>query len=93
VKGVDGDRILVGDPTFGLQIYTRADFEAAWNGVVLAVREAPAGWPAPAYNRRAEWLPWAVAPLDMAEGPVSPSDLTREFRELYQITEHLEPTP
>ena len=93
VKGIEGDRVLIGDPTFGLQTYTRADFEAAWNGVVLAIRETPAGWPAPAYNRRAEWLPWATAPLDMAQGPVSPSDLTREFREIYQITEVVDGTP
>ncbi|MGD9814038.1 MAG: C39 family peptidase [Hyphomonadaceae bacterium] len=86
VKGIDGDRVLVGDPTFGLQTYTRAEFQAVWNGVVLAVRSAPDGWPAPAYNRAEEWRPWAVAPLDMARGPVSPADLTREFREIYQIT-------
>ncbi len=86
VKGVEGDRVLVGDPTFGLQTYTRAEFEQVWNGVVLAIRETPEGWPAPAYNRAAEWSPWAVAPLDDVRGPVSPSDLTREFRELYQIT-------
>lgn len=86
VKGVDAERVLVGDPTFGLQIYTREEFMQVWNGVVLAVREAPEGWPAPAYNRAAEWRPWAVAPLDDVRGPVSPADLTREFREMYQIT-------
>lgn len=86
IKGVDADRVLVGDPTFGLQIYTREEFQEVWNGVVLAVRQAPEGWPEPAYNRAAEWRPWAVAPLGDVRGPVSPSDLTREFRELYQIT-------
>jgi len=86
IKGVSATHVLVGDPTFGLQTYTRADFEAVWNGVVLAVREAPAGWPAPAYDEADEWRPWVVAPLGDARGPVSPADLTREFRELYQIT-------
>src|SRR5690606_11780520 len=37
VKGVSDTEVLVGDPTFGLQRYTRAEFEAVWNGVVLAV--------------------------------------------------------
>jgi hypothetical protein len=93
VKGVDAERVLVGDPTFGLTIYAREEFAEIWNGVVLAIREPPEGWPAPAYNRAAEWRPWAVAPLDDARGPVSPSDLTREFREIYQITPEAPPIP
>jgi predicted double-glycine peptidase len=86
IKGISADRVLVGDPTFGLQSYTRAEFEAVWNGVVLAVRQAPEGWPAPAYNRTEEWRPWSRAPLNMAQQPISPTDLTLGFRELYQIT-------
>lgn len=90
VKGIEGDRVLVGDPTFGLQTYSREEFAAMWNGVVLAVRQAPQGWPAPAYNEAAEWRPWAVAPLGDAQGPVSPTDFLREFDELYQITDRVD---
>lgn len=86
VKGVVGDRVLVGDPTFGLQTYSRADFLAVWNGVVLAVRHAPEGSQAPVFNNPDEWRPWAVAPLSSVPQPVSPSDLLRELPELYQIT-------
>lgn len=86
VKGISADRVLVGDPTFGLQTYTRAEFEEVWNGVVLAIRRLPDGTTAPAFNREEEWRPWVVAPLDMAQGPVSPSDLMRNMPELYQIT-------
>ncbi|MEQ1809223.1 MAG: C39 family peptidase [Terricaulis sp.] len=86
VKGISADRVLVGDPTFGLQSFTRAEFEAVWNGVVLAVRQTPVGWPAPAYNRAEEWRPWSRAPLNMAQQPISATDLTLGFRELYQIT-------
>jgi len=86
IKGVDENRVLVGDPTFGLQTYTREEFASVWNGVVLAIRTPPANWPEPAYNRAAEWRPWALAPLDQARGPVSTIDLTLSFRELYQIT-------
>ena len=86
VKGVSADRVLVGDPTFGLQTYTRAEFEAVWNGVVLAIRRPPAGAAPPAYNRAEEWRPWAVAPLGEARGPISPTDLMLSMRELYQLT-------
>jgi uncharacterized protein len=86
VKGITADRVLVGDPTFGLQTYTRAEFEAVWNGVVLAIRRLPDGSTPPAFNREEEWRPWVVAPLDAALGPVSPSDLMRNMPELYQLT-------
>ena len=86
VKGITADSVLVGDPTFGLQTYTRAEFEAVWNGVVLAIRRLPDGVAAPAYNLAEEWRPWAVAPLGAANGPVSPTDLMLSMRELYQIT-------
>lgn len=93
VKGISADRVLVGDPTFGLQTYTRAEFEEIWNGVVLAIRQTPEGWPAPAYNRAEEWRPWSRAPLNMAQQPISATDLTLSFRELYQITPVTPPVP
>jgi predicted double-glycine peptidase len=86
VKGVSATHVLVGDPTFGLQTYTRADFEAVWNGVVLAVRQTPEDVAPPAYNRQEEWRPWSTAPLGAAQGPVSPAELMLSTRELYQIT-------
>jgi predicted double-glycine peptidase len=86
VKGIRDGRVLVGDPTFGIQTYSREEFEAMWNGVVLAVRQAPDGAETPSFNRAEEWRPWARAPLSEARGPVSPSDLLREMPEIYQIT-------
>ncbi|MGQ0532383.1 MAG: C39 family peptidase [Caulobacteraceae bacterium] len=85
VKGISRERVLVGDPTFGVQTYSREEFQEIWNGVVLAIRRPPPGWPAPAYNRAEEWRPWSVAPLSDARGPISPADLTVSFGELYQI--------
>lgn len=90
VKGVDAERVLVGDPTFGLMTYSREEFMEIWNGVVLAIRQTPEGWPEPAYNRAAEWRPWAVAPVGQAQGPVSPTDLMLSMPELYQITPRIE---
>jgi uncharacterized protein len=86
VKGISADSVLVGDPTFGLQTYTRAEFEAVWNGVVLAIRNPPEGAAAPVFNRADEWRPWSAPPLDDARGTLSPTDLTLGMRELYQIT-------
>jgi predicted double-glycine peptidase len=86
VKGIEGDRVLIGDPTFGIQTYSRAEFQEMWNGVVLAVRRAPADSAAPTFNSAEEWRPWAVAPVSDVRGPASPSDLLRELPEIYQIS-------
>lgn len=93
VKGVTDTHVLVGDPTFGLQTYTRADFEAVWNGVVLAIRQTPDGMEAPIYNADNEWQPWSRAPLGDAQGPVAPSTLFLSARELYQVTPLTPPVP
>ena len=85
VKGVSADRVLVGDPTFGLQTYTRAEFQEVWNGVVLAIRRPPEGAAAPIYNSSDEWRPWSRAPLNMAQGPAPQTDLLLSVSELYQI--------
>lgn len=53
VKGVTRDRVLVGDPAFGLKRYARADFEKIWNGVLFVPR--PANGAEAAFNRVAEW--------------------------------------
>lgn len=53
VKGVVGDRVLVGDPALGLKSYRRADFEKMWNGVFFVPR--PGDGANGAFNRLAEW--------------------------------------
>lgn len=86
VKGVSSSSVLVGDPTFGLQTYSRADFQAVWNGVVLAIRHVPDGAPQASFDREDEWRPWSTAPMQDAAGPVSPALLALSMPELYQIT-------
>lgn len=39
VKGIEDDKVLIGDPAVGTTIVTRQDFAALWNGAVLAARE------------------------------------------------------
>jgi len=83
IKGVRGDRVLVGDPALGLRTYSRAEFGAMWNGVIFAIHGASGS---AAYNRDDEWRPWAKAPLGQALTDDSLAGFTRELPPLYQVT-------
>lgn len=85
VKGMEGDRVLIGDPALGLKSLPKAEFGKMWNGVVLAVREG-SGAPEPRFNQASEWSPWASAPLAVAALPSSTYDALRHLPPLYQIT-------
>lgn len=37
VKGVTQDKVAVGDPTLGVRIYNRKDFEKMWNGILFVI--------------------------------------------------------
>lgn len=37
VKGIRGDEVLVGDPSLGLTVMTRAQFSQAWNGIYFVL--------------------------------------------------------
>lgn len=39
VKGVEADRVVIGDPALGTIVVDRPIFESIWNGIVLAARE------------------------------------------------------
>lgn len=39
VKGLKGGDVLIGDPALGMNVKTRAEFEAMWNGIVFVVRD------------------------------------------------------
>ncbi|GGB39366.1 hypothetical protein GCM10011380_31070 [Sphingomonas metalli] len=41
VKGVVGDRVLLGDPSLGLQSMPRATFQGMWNGVYFVLNTRP----------------------------------------------------
>lgn len=85
VKGIQGDRILIGDPALGLKIVPKQAFAAAWNGVVLAVGHE-AGRPRGKFNLAAEWSPWASAPVGAAARPDTVTTVTANLPPLYQIT-------
>ena len=84
VKGVRGDRILVGDPMLGLSEYSLADFAKIWNGIALVV-DAP-GDRKPKFNLAGDWGPWSKAPLEGDAIRVVADDLTTYLPPSYQLT-------
>lgn len=81
LKGVSGDRVLIGDPALGLKTYSQAEFAAMWNGIAFLIRNS-----ADRYNVAEEWRPFAKAPMDRVLPTDSLAALTRELPPLYQIT-------
>ena len=41
VKGVIGDRVLIGDPSLGLRTLSRAEFKVIWNQVYFVLNSSP----------------------------------------------------
>ncbi len=87
VKGFSDDRILVGDPMLGLRSYSLDDFEAMWNGIVLAVMQTPDDR-SPIFNLATDWNAWAKSPLDIGDSAInrSISDLTVHLPPAYQLS-------
>jgi predicted double-glycine peptidase len=81
LKGVSGDRVLIGDPALGLRTYSQAEFSAMWNGIAFLIRNS-----ADRYNVAEEWRPFARAPMNRVLPTSSLAELTRELPPLYQIT-------
>ena len=86
IKGVVGDRVLVGDPAQGLRSYSSNEFQKFWNGIAFLIHEQPATDPNPIFNSANEWQRWADAhPLTAATvfQPLTP--FLRDLRVTYQI--------
>lgn len=62
VKGVRDGEVLVGDPSTGLSVMSRDEFQAAWNGIyfVLADDQTLAR---SRFNRETQWAAFARAPI------------------------------
>ncbi|HET7577054.1 MAG TPA: C39 family peptidase [Sphingomicrobium sp.] len=82
VKGVRGDRVLVGDPMLGLNEYSRADFLKLWNGIALAVADSKTA----KFNLASDWGPWSRAPMEDAGLHVAGDDFLRTLPSTYQLT-------
>jgi predicted double-glycine peptidase len=61
IKGMAGERILVGDPSSGARALTRTAFEAIWVGKLLFVVHGFTG--NARFNTAADWRAAPVAPL------------------------------
>lgn len=82
VKGVREQEVLLGDPSAGLIVMPRAEFEAAWNGIYFVLAADQADGKA-RFNRDAQWIAYARAPIGgRFSDPVSQQalSLTNPFR-------------
>jgi hypothetical protein len=65
VKGVDDNRVLLGDPARGVRAVSINDFNAAWNGIAFIVRNnADVG--KKHFNMKQDWDTLAAAPYGVA---------------------------
>ena len=86
VKGVAGDRVLVGDPALGLKTYGRDEFTRMWNGVAFMLRDEGSSRAA-RFNARSDWDPWSRAPVGAVGADAIPlAELSRNLAPAYQIT-------
>jgi hypothetical protein len=86
VKGLKDGKVLVGDPSRGLEIHDRKDFEGWWNGIALAIRSGPGATDDLRFNQASDWTQWGPAPVGLVRAPIEPGALTRELPMLYQIS-------
>ena len=73
VKGVQNGQVLLGDPSVGSRIVSRAEFEKMWQNRILFVitgkREEVV------FNAKSDWQIRPQAPLSMAAGPGNLSNI------------------
>ena len=88
IKGINAEKVLVGDPALGLLIINRPVFEKLWNGIVFVIREAPDLRQKPRFNDQSEWSPWSTAPIRASLKAAAPqvSDSPMTLPPYYQIT-------
>lgn len=70
VKGMRGDKVLLGDPAVGLRVMPREQFEASWpSRVVFVIHDSPAHGD---FNTARDW---SIRPLSPLGQPLSPDTL------------------
>jgi len=71
IKGIVGDRVLVGDPARGVRAMKRTDFETIWSGIVLLIRTDLAVAQA-SFNPQRDWAAQGRAPIN---NPIALEDI------------------
>jgi hypothetical protein len=66
VKGINGNRILMSDPSTGTKVMEREAFERAWNQVLFVVLDESEQAQA-SFNRAEEWAALPKAPVRLAQ--------------------------
>ena len=70
VKGIRGEKVLLGDPAIGLRVVPRQQFEASWpNRVVFVIHDSPVRGK---FNATGDW---SVRPTSPLGRPLSPDTL------------------
>ncbi len=70
VKGMRGDKVLLGDPAVGLRVVPREQFEASWpSRVVFVIHDSPTRGE---FNTARDW---SVRPMSPLGRPLSPDTL------------------
>ncbi|MGZ3274412.1 MAG: C39 family peptidase [Caulobacteraceae bacterium] len=82
VKGVRGPNVLVGDPALGLRIYSRAQFEAMWSGIMFVIDDNHVG----RFNSGPEWAMRGLPVASPYLAEQATGSLMRDLPTLYQIT-------
>lgn len=85
VKGLRGDRVLVGDPMLGLNEYSFADFMKVWNGIALMIQTDEEARE-PLYNLAGDWGPWSKAPMEDGALHIAPDNFATHLPPSYQLT-------
>ena len=65
VKGIEDDRVLLGDPARGVRSISAKDFDAAWNGIAFIVRNKAEVGKAH-FNMKQDWDTLSAAPYGVA---------------------------
>lgn len=77
IKGIKGERILIGDPATGRRTVSRKAFEQVWqNGLLFLIHDSPRK---AVFNSEREWRLAPVAPLEAGidRGSLASTMLTR----------------
>lgn len=75
IKGIDEQRVLLGDPARGLTIVERQEFEGMWNGIAFIIRDKME-LAQQSFNLSSSWMIVAKAPLGAALSPTSLASFT-----------------
>lgn len=85
IKGVVGNKVLVGDPALGLKTWPATDFLKIWNGVAFVINRSRRT-ASPTFNLASDWRPWSRAPMGDRAETITAAELGRNLAPIYQLT-------